>query len=146
MPSSFQDGVKTILRRQRKNRTFSDVNSTDFSSKTLSESTASWPPPKFREHSRVFGIVNVLGGCFVPSKKACKEEEASLDDISANILLPQSGQDKSSGVVLFTMAELNKATSNFAPSLKIGQGGFGTVYKGKLKNGKFVAIKRAKKV
>jgi serine/threonine protein kinase len=44
------------------------------------------------------------------------------------------------------MSELIKATSNFSPSLKIGQGGFGTVFKGKLRDGKIVAIKRAKKV
>jgi len=36
-------------------------------------------------------------------------------------------------------------TRNFSPSLKIGQGGFGTVYKGQLDNGQVVAIKRARK-
>ena len=54
--------------------------------------------------------------------------------------------DNYSGVIIFKMSELVKATSNFSPSLKIGQGGFGTVYKGKLRDGKIVAIKRAKKV
>lgn len=155
MTSSFSEGIRHILQRHRKNRRFSDssdVNSTDFSSKTLTESTASWPPPKFREqsrvsHSRVFGIVNALGGCFVPSKKSYKEQENSFDAISVNRIgkLPQSIQEKSSGVTIFTIAELNKATSSFSPSLKIGQGGFGTVYKGKLNDGRFVAIKRAKK-
>ncbi|XP_020600145.1 calmodulin-binding receptor-like cytoplasmic kinase 2 [Phalaenopsis equestris] len=49
------------------------------------------------------------------------------------------------GGMRFTMAEINKATKNFSPSLKIGQGGFGTVYKGKLDDGMVVAVKRAKK-
>lgn len=50
------------------------------------------------------------------------------------------------GILKFTMEEINKATKNFSPSFKIGQGGFGTVYKGRLGDGTLVAIKRAKKV
>ncbi|XP_068328996.1 calmodulin-binding receptor-like cytoplasmic kinase 2 [Pyrus communis] len=49
------------------------------------------------------------------------------------------------GILKFSMEEINKATKNFSPSLKIGQGGFGTVYKGRLGDGTLVAIKRAKK-
>ncbi|KAA8516073.1 hypothetical protein F0562_019252 [Nyssa sinensis] len=49
------------------------------------------------------------------------------------------------GSLKFTMAEIYKATRNFSPVFKIGQGGFGTVYKGRLADGTLVAIKRAKK-
>ncbi|KAH7424269.1 hypothetical protein KP509_11G000200 [Ceratopteris richardii] len=45
----------------------------------------------------------------------------------------------------FSFAELSKATEKFSPACKIGQGGFGAVYKGKLSDGSIVAIKRAKK-
>ncbi|CAM0943153.1 unnamed protein product [Alopecurus aequalis] len=44
----------------------------------------------------------------------------------------------------FTMEELLKATNNFSPALKIGQGGFGAVYKGVLPDGTVVAVKRAR--
>lgn len=49
------------------------------------------------------------------------------------------------GSVIFTMAEIYKVTKNFSPTLKIGQGGFGTVYRATLADGTVVAIKRAKK-
>ncbi|XP_037426491.1 calmodulin-binding receptor-like cytoplasmic kinase 2 [Triticum dicoccoides] len=45
----------------------------------------------------------------------------------------------------FTLPEIQKATKNFSPNLKIGQGGSGTVYKGQLSDGTLVAVKRAKK-
>ncbi|XP_048140026.1 calmodulin-binding receptor-like cytoplasmic kinase 1 isoform X2 [Rhodamnia argentea] len=45
----------------------------------------------------------------------------------------------------FTMEDIIKATGNFSASNVIGEGAFGTVYKGKLGDGSLVAIKRAKK-
>lgn len=50
------------------------------------------------------------------------------------------------GGMRLTIAEIMKATKNFSPSLKIGQGGSGTVYRGQLDDGTIVAVKRAKKV
>lgn len=44
-------------------------------------------------------------------------------------------------VNLYTYKELRVATSDFSPANRIGEGGFGVVYKGKLKNGKMAAIK-----
>lgn len=52
---------------------------------------------------------------------------------------------KGIGSLQLTLSQLSKATSNFSPSLRIGEGGFGTVYKAQLENGHMVAIKRAKK-
>ncbi|KAM0011386.1 putative protein kinase RLK-Pelle-RLCK-IV family [Helianthus debilis subsp. tardiflorus] len=49
------------------------------------------------------------------------------------------------GSIKFTLPEITAATKNFSPALKVGQGGFGTVYKGQLKDGTLVAVKRAKK-
>lgn len=50
------------------------------------------------------------------------------------------------GPVIFSFGELQRATTNFASVHQIGEGGFGTVFKGKLDDGTFVAIKRARKV
>ncbi|KAE9619714.1 putative protein kinase RLK-Pelle-DLSV family [Lupinus albus] len=42
---------------------------------------------------------------------------------------------------VFTYKELKSATDNFHASEKVGEGGFGSVYKGRLRDGTFVAVK-----
>ncbi|KAK5844187.1 cold-responsive protein kinase 1 [Gossypium arboreum] len=44
-------------------------------------------------------------------------------------------------VKFYTYKELRTATEDFSPVNKIGEGGFGSVYKGRLKNGNIAAIK-----
>ena len=44
---------------------------------------------------------------------------------------------------IFTGSELKAATTNYAEDMKIGTGGFGAVYEGKLETGMLVAIKKA---
>ncbi|XP_014512738.1 LEAF RUST 10 DISEASE-RESISTANCE LOCUS RECEPTOR-LIKE PROTEIN KINASE-like 1.2 isoform X1 [Vigna radiata var. radiata] len=46
------------------------------------------------------------------------------------------------GVHLFSYEELEEATNYFDPSKELGEGGFGTVYFGKLRDGRSVAVKR----
>lgn len=44
-------------------------------------------------------------------------------------------------VRIYTYKELKNATDDFSPANKIGEGGFGSVYKGRLKDGTIAAIK-----
>ncbi|KAI5409905.1 hypothetical protein KIW84_055384 [Lathyrus oleraceus] len=50
---------------------------------------------------------------------------------------------KIDGVKAFTLKELTHATNKFDISIKVGEGGYGNVYKGILSDETFVAVKRA---
>ncbi|CAH8391038.1 unnamed protein product [Eruca vesicaria subsp. sativa] len=54
----------------------------------------------------------------------------------------EKAEEELVGVRLFTYEELEEATNHFDPSKELGDGGFGTVYYGKLKDGRSVAVKR----
>ncbi|KAF6157705.1 hypothetical protein GIB67_037278 [Kingdonia uniflora] len=114
-------------------------------------------------------VVGALGSCFTPPETQSSTDSRAFDEFrptnsvmsdvsssasSGNMHRSRHGlysgsqnstQSIEPGHVKFTLAEIHKATKNFSPSFKIGQGGFGTVYKGKLQDGTVVAIKRAKK-
>ncbi|XP_009601565.2 LEAF RUST 10 DISEASE-RESISTANCEUS RECEPTOR-LIKE PROTEIN KINASE-like 1.2 isoform X2 [Nicotiana tomentosiformis] len=77
-----------------------------------------------------------------------KKSDAGSSLISSSILsYPSSITDpeKAShyfGIHVFDYNELQEATSNFDSNKELGEGGFGTVYKGKLRDGRVVAVKR----
>ncbi|KAJ3690158.1 hypothetical protein LUZ61_019322 [Rhynchospora tenuis] len=52
------------------------------------------------------------------------------------------GATELQGPVIFPYNDLKTATKNFSEENKLGEGGFGDVYKGLLKNGTVVAVKR----
>ncbi|CAA0820757.1 Calmodulin-binding receptor-like cytoplasmic kinase 2 [Striga hermonthica] len=106
-------------------------------------------------------VANFLVSCFTPPEPEKSSNDVFTSDSSAS----NSGSGKrhisnhgiysspnksthtrEPGTFKFTMDEIRKATRNFSPSLKIGQGGYGTVYKGQLGDGSLVAVKRAKKI
>ncbi|XP_015897848.3 probable serine/threonine-protein kinase PBL19 [Ziziphus jujuba] len=94
-----------------------------------------------------------------PELKERKKSDCSAGDritkssCSANSPrgIPELYEEKAHNLRVFTFAELRNATHNFSRLLKIGEGGFGSVYKGSIKpadgNGEqvVVAIKKLNK-
>ncbi|XWS50755.1 hypothetical protein CRYUN_Cryun12cG0114800 [Craigia yunnanensis] len=60
---------------------------------------------------------------------------------SSSVMDPEKG-NSFAGIHLFTYNELEEATNNFDSDRELGDGGFGTVYYGKLPDGRAVAVKR----
>lgn len=74
------------------------------------------------------------------SKRAQKDKEQSKKILEGGII---DGEDNDGGQMLhITLHDLMAATNGFSEENKLGEGGFGPVYKGNLPNGIDVAIKR----
>ncbi|KAL9320200.1 hypothetical protein ACSQ67_012039 [Phaseolus vulgaris] len=80
------------------------------------------------------GLVVILLGLIVLLRLFKKPKRGRRD----NIL----GATELKGPVSFRYKDLKAATKDFSEENKLGQGGFGDVYKGTLKNGKIVAVKK----
>uniref|UniRef100_A0A7N2MLV5 Receptor-like serine/threonine-protein kinase n=1 Tax=Quercus lobata TaxID=97700 RepID=A0A7N2MLV5_QUELO len=97
-------------------------------------------------------IVSVVY-CFVMKKK--KEKRHNTYSYSANSTLQYfedspsrrdlDGARRNSNLPLFDLGTIVAATDNFSIANKLGQGGFGPVYKGLLQNGMEIAVKRLSK-
>ncbi|XP_061337380.1 LEAF RUST 10 DISEASE-RESISTANCE LOCUS RECEPTOR-LIKE PROTEIN KINASE-like 1.3 [Gastrolobium bilobum] len=110
-------------------------------------------------------VAGILLGCWVylQRKKRIVEQSKSKDlfilpssngtvnsttNVSSSISsYPSSKSDSVQkslyfGVHVFSYAELEQGTKKFDPSRELGDGGFGTVYYGNLKDGREVAVKR----
>ncbi|XP_073115462.1 receptor-like serine/threonine-protein kinase SD1-7 [Elaeis guineensis] len=79
-----------------------------------------------------------IGGCCILKEKRgtaayLAEEYCTDDEISAS---------KKSDLLFFDLEIILAATNNFSIESKIGEGGFGPVYQGKLNNGQDIAVKR----
>ncbi|XVE77168.1 hypothetical protein DITRI_Ditri13aG0040000 [Diplodiscus trichospermus] len=103
---------------------------------------ACFTPPE-TDGGRNFGVSDEFKDPSVASETSRTGSERRVSNGGG--FYSNSTKERGPGSMKFTMEEIFKATRNFSPAFKIGQGGFGTVYKGRLDDGTLVAIKRAKK-
>ncbi|XP_021287471.1 probable LRR receptor-like serine/threonine-protein kinase At1g56130 [Herrania umbratica] len=77
----------------------------------------------------VVSLLSVAAFCIFRKRRAHRKDDEELLGIDAR---PYT----------FSYAELKAATEDFNPENKLGEGGFGPVYKGKLDDGRVIAVKQ----
>ncbi|XP_020153063.1 LEAF RUST 10 DISEASE-RESISTANCEUS RECEPTOR-LIKE PROTEIN KINASE-like 1.2 isoform X2 [Aegilops tauschii subsp. strangulata] len=105
-----------------------------------------------KKTTRIFIILGSLGGLaalaafvtYLLHQRKRKRAVASDELMRSGSSMTSYSKDLELGGSphIFTFEELEVATDGFSASRELGDGGFGTVYKGKLKDGRVVAVKR----
>ncbi|KAH0632851.1 hypothetical protein KY284_035637 [Solanum tuberosum] len=97
-----------------------------------------------------FAIIIVFGWSYTAfqRRKMSKMKKKFFQENGGLVLQQRLTREKGSShnntIKIFTAEELEKATNGFDKDRVVGQGGFGTVYKGYLKDNCIVAIKKSK--
>ncbi|PON85825.1 S-receptor-like serine/threonine-protein kinase [Trema orientale] len=76
------------------------------------------------------------------TKETTEHTEMMPSSDSSRDTLQFSKQHDTSEIPIFDFTTILDVTNHFSPANKLGQGGFGSVYKGKLQDGKEIAVKR----
>ncbi|XP_050212569.1 cysteine-rich receptor-like protein kinase 10 [Mercurialis annua] len=85
----------------------------------------------------VFLVLFCLGCCFLKRRAKKKYDVVQEDDVGNDITTAESLQ--------IDLNKIESATNNFSADNKLGEGGFGTVYKGVFPNGQEIAVKKLSK-
>ncbi|KAH6790523.1 hypothetical protein C2S51_005529 [Perilla frutescens var. frutescens] len=97
-------------------------------------------------------VLIFIGWCWMVKRKGGKTNEKKIfqvdqqtfssDSAAINVLKEESEVVNIEEVPLFSFETLANATDQFSQNNLLGRGGFGPVYKGKLEDGKEIAVKR----
>uniref|UniRef100_A0A5B7BBD3 Receptor-like serine/threonine-protein kinase n=1 Tax=Davidia involucrata TaxID=16924 RepID=A0A5B7BBD3_DAVIN len=88
-------------------------------------------------------LLGLISCCVIWKRTAWRRGAQRLDNPSQDN--NQSAEDEDLELPLFDLVTISTATNNFSFTNKIGEGGFGSVYRGKLSTGQEIAVKRLSK-
>ncbi|KAM2015159.1 receptor-like serine/threonine-protein kinase SD1-8 isoform X2 [Malus sylvestris] len=97
--------------------------------------------------STITGLIVVVFGCFLWKKTTGKkrEQKKNHNESKSKIDVGGGGGRDDAELPIFGLRAVVAATNNFAEANKLGEGGFGPVYKGILSENQEVGIKRLSK-
>ncbi|CAN1239381.1 G-type lectin S-receptor-like serine/threonine-protein kinase At4g27290 [Linum grandiflorum] len=90
-------------------------------------------------------ILILLSICVILRIQRRRRKQLRIQDEEDDEERMNGGSSRDLELPLFQFATIVDATNNFSPNNKLGQGGYGPVYKGILKNGRTIAVKRLSK-
>ncbi|CAI9273450.1 unnamed protein product [Lactuca saligna] len=89
-------------------------------------------------------ILAILYGTWSKRKRSqVKFPDKTAETIEEKYIM--DNQDDDTELSSFSLTKISKSTNNFANDKKLGEGGFGSVYKGVLDDGEEIAVKRLSK-
>ncbi|XP_054779126.1 G-type lectin S-receptor-like serine/threonine-protein kinase At1g11330 [Prosopis cineraria] len=91
------------------------------------------------------GIITLIACAYLVRKLTVKCAGGADSHSQAQRVISQQEEIKMDELPLYDFEELATATNNFHTTNLLGRGGFGSVYKGQLKDGQLIAIKRLSK-
>ncbi|XVE87885.1 hypothetical protein DITRI_Ditri19aG0024500 [Diplodiscus trichospermus] len=135
-------------------RTFTDSGQ-DLYIRVNADELARYTKKGLLQKKKVLGVLIVFGAlmffitiaflhCLWKRQRRGRTKELALSFTISPTHLEDSLNERNAELPLFNLATIAAATNNFSSDNRLGQGGFGPVYKGTL-NGKEIAVKRLSK-